>query len=129
LANFPHIHVYFFVFVFFVLGTKYDRDRTFYDVQASIHELHAKHAELFKEQEGNKLDHSKVQQPSGLFGSLFGHTAKEQVYISKLLHPTDRSRGEVRTAYIKQVLEASTAGLVPTEEEEAKSKKKGKKKS
>ena len=112
-----------------IIGTKYDRDRTFYDAQASIHELHAKHAELFKEQEGNKLDHSKLQQPSGLFGSLFGHNAKEQVYISKLLHPTDRSRGEVRTAYIKQVLEASTAGLVAKEEEAGKSKKKGKKKS
>lgn len=111
-----------------LLGTKYDRDRTFYDAQVSIHELHAKHAELFKEQTGNKLDHSKLKQPTGLFGTLFGQTVKEQVYISKLLHPTDRSRGEVRTAYIKQVLEASTAGLVKAEDE-AKSKKKHKKKS
>ena len=103
---------------FEVEGTKYERDTVFSDAQANIHELHAKHVEHSKPKEGNLLDHSKLKPSSGLFGSLFGGNMKEKVYVNKLLNPTDRSRGEARTEYIKQVIETSTAGIEKHDEHE-----------
>jgi hypothetical protein len=101
---------------FDVEQTKFQRDRTWEEAQATLRDLHTKN--LFKEQqkEGNQLDHSKLK-GGGFFSSLFGNNGKEEVYRDKLLNPTNRRRGESRTNYIKDVL-ATAAGIKTDEEEE-----------
>lgn len=98
---------------FEVEGTKFERDKVLEESIGALRELHSKHLEKSKVKEGNQLDHSKVKGGGGLLGMLFGVNAKQELYIDRLLNPTDRRRGEARTQYIKEVLDESTAPLAP----------------
>ena len=97
---------------FEVEGTKFERDKVLEESHGALKELHSKHLEKNKVKEGNLLDHSKVKGSRGFFSMLFGVNAKEELYVDKLLNPTDRRRGEARTLYIKDVLDTSTAPVV-----------------
>lgn len=107
---------------FEVEGTKFERDKVLEESYGALKELHSKHLEKTKVKEGNLLDHSKVKK-TGFFNSIFGVNAKEELYIDKLLNPTDRRRGEARTQYIKEVLDASTAPVAPVGKQSASKKK------